>query len=77
VHLVAAQKAVTLMPTQEINLYTSLLASGQIQLFFGYQLPNGVIVFNGEQAIELVVGKLGGGLARVRGVIPRSYTGCQ
>ncbi|BAP56423.1 hypothetical protein THII_2126 [Thioploca ingrica] len=59
-YLVAAQPAVTLMPTQEINLYTGFLGSGQIRLFFGYQLPDGVIVFNGEQAIELVVGKLGG-----------------
>jgi 6-phosphogluconolactonase (cycloisomerase 2 family) len=59
-HLVAAQEAVTLTPTQEIYLYTGFLESGQIRLFFGYQLPDGVIVFNGEQAIELVVGKLGG-----------------
>ncbi|BAP55803.1 hypothetical protein THII_1506 [Thioploca ingrica] len=54
-HLVAAQKAVTLMPTQVIDLYTGFLGSGQIRLFFGYQLPDGVIVFNGEQSVELVV----------------------
>ena len=56
-HLVAAQSAVTLAPTQEINLYTGLLERGQIRLFFGYQLSDGVIVFNGEQAVELVVGE--------------------
>ncbi|NJO17067.1 MAG: hypothetical protein HC877_15400 [Thioploca sp.] len=56
-HLVAAQTAVTLKPTQEMNLYTGLLARGQIHLFFGYQLSEGVIVFNGEQAVELVVGE--------------------
>jgi len=59
-HLVAAQKAVTLTPTQEIYLYTGFLESGQIRLFFGYQLPDGVIVFNGEQAVELVVAELVG-----------------
>jgi hypothetical protein len=49
-----------LTPTQEIYLYTGFLESGQIRLFFGYQLPERVIVFNGEQAngeqaLELVV----------------------
>ena len=57
-HLVAAQTGVTLTPTQEINLYTGLLERGQISLFFGYQLLDGVIVFNGEQPLELVVKEL-------------------
>jgi 6-phosphogluconolactonase (cycloisomerase 2 family) len=53
--LVTAQAAVTLTSTQKINLYTGFLKHGQIRLFFGYQLPDEVIVFNGEQAVELVV----------------------
>jgi hypothetical protein len=53
--LVAAQPQVKLAPTQEINLYTGFLSLGQIQWFFGYRLLDGVIVFNGEQAIELVI----------------------
>ncbi|NJO15722.1 MAG: beta-propeller fold lactonase family protein [Thioploca sp.] len=57
-HLVAAQAGVKLTPTQAVHLYTGFLASGQIRLFFGYQLPDGVIVFNGEQALELVVTEL-------------------
>jgi 6-phosphogluconolactonase (cycloisomerase 2 family) len=54
-HLVAAQEAVTLTPSQEVSIYTGFLERGQIRLFFGYQLPDGVIVYNGEQAVELVV----------------------
>lgn len=57
-HLVAAQEAVTLTPTQEVSIYTDFLESGQLRLFFGYQLPEGVIVYNGEQPVELVVKEL-------------------
>jgi 6-phosphogluconolactonase (cycloisomerase 2 family) len=56
-HLVA-RAAVTLTPTQAVSLYTGFLERGQIRLFFGYQLPDGVIVYNGEQAVELVVKEL-------------------
>ncbi len=54
-HLVAAQEQIRLASTQEINLYTGWLSLGQIQLFFGYRLADGLIVFNGEQAIQLVI----------------------
>ena len=53
--LVTAEKLITLTPIQEIHLYTGLLDNGQIHLFFGYQLPDSRIIFNGEQAIEVVV----------------------
>ena len=56
--IVAAQEAVTLTPTQEVSIYTDFLESGQLRLFFGYQLPEGVIVYNGEQPVELVVKEL-------------------
>ena len=51
-HLVIVQLAVTLTPIREIHFYTRFLGSGICQ-FFGYQLPDVVIVFNGEQTLEL------------------------
>jgi hypothetical protein len=54
-HLVAAEESVPLAYTQKVNFYTGTLNPGQLQLFFGYRLATGVIIFNGEQAIELTV----------------------
>jgi uncharacterized repeat protein (TIGR01451 family) len=54
-HLVAAQEQIRLAPTQKVSIYRDTLTSGRMQWFFGYRLADGVIVFNGEQAIEVVV----------------------
>ena len=56
-HLVAVEEQVRLTPTPKINFYTGTLNTGKIQLFFGYRLADGVIIFNGEPAIELMVTK--------------------
>ncbi|EDN67848.1 hypothetical protein BGP_6025 [Beggiatoa sp. PS] len=42
-------------PTQTLNIYQGPISYGYLQVFFGYRLEDGAIVFNGEQAIEIVV----------------------
>jgi hypothetical protein len=54
-HLLAASDNITLTPTQTVKIYQGPISEGYLQVFFGYRLENGTIVFNGEQAIEIVV----------------------
>jgi hypothetical protein len=54
-HLRAAFENITLIPTQTFNIYEGVIGAGHLQVFFGYRLENGTIVYNGEQAIEIVV----------------------
>jgi hypothetical protein len=54
-HLLAASDDITLTPTQMLNIYQGPISEGYLQVFFGYRLDNGTIVYNGEQAIEIIV----------------------
>jgi YVTN family beta-propeller protein len=53
--LMAVQEKVTLGPTQQIEIYHGLNPQVPLNIFFGYRLDNGLILFNGEQPIELKV----------------------
>lgn len=54
--LVAAQQNIRLTSKQDINIYHGLpIVEGFLQLFFGYRLENGLILFNGEQPIEITI----------------------
>jgi len=54
-NLHAAFQNITLTSTQTFNIYEGVIGEGHLQGFFGYRLKNGTIVYNGEQAIEIVV----------------------
>jgi hypothetical protein len=54
-HLRAAFQNITLQSTQLLNIYEGSIGAGYLQVFVGYRLENGTIVYNGEQAIEIVV----------------------
>ncbi|EDN66311.1 hypothetical protein BGP_0121 [Beggiatoa sp. PS] len=53
-NLVAVEN-VKLESTQPIDIYSGLLPPGQLKIYFGYRLQNGLIVFNGEQSIKAMV----------------------
>jgi hypothetical protein len=54
-HLVAMKKAVILRPTQRLNLWQGQLsATGEVQIYYGYRLPDGTIVLN-PQPLEDVI----------------------
>jgi len=55
--LVAAIKDMTLAASVPVEIYQGGLVDGQIRVFFGYRLENGMVVFNGEQVIDLRVEK--------------------
>jgi len=50
-----AYENVDLSNFQPVDIYQGLLPPGQFLVFFGYRLENGLIVFNGTQAIEIKV----------------------
>ncbi len=51
--LVAAVKEITLAASVWSEIYQGGLVEGQIRVYFGYRLENGMVVFTGEQVIEL------------------------
>ena len=53
--LVAAIKDITLAASVPVEIYQGGLVDGQIRVYFGYRLENGMVVFNGEQTINLLV----------------------
>jgi hypothetical protein len=54
--LIAAQQNIRLTSKQDVNIYHGLpIVKGFLQLFFGYRLENGLILFNGEQPIEITI----------------------
>jgi len=53
--LVAAIEDITLAASVPVEIYQGGLVEGQIRVFFGYRLENGMVVFNGEQTINLPV----------------------
>jgi len=55
--LVAAIKDITLAASVPVEIYQGGLVDGQIRVYFGYRLENGMVVFNGEQVIDLRVEK--------------------
>jgi YVTN family beta-propeller protein len=55
--LVAAVKEITLAASVPVEIYQGGLVEGQIRIYFGYRLENGMVVFNGEQVIDLQIKK--------------------
>jgi len=55
--LVAAVKEITLAASVPVEIYQGGLVEGHIRVYFGYRLENGMVVFNGEQVIELQIKK--------------------
>ena len=53
--LVAAVSDITLAASVPVEIYQGGLVEGQLRIYFGYRLENGMIVFNGEQTINLPV----------------------
>ncbi|EIJ41554.1 Ig-like domain-containing protein [Beggiatoa alba B18LD] len=54
--LSAFQSNQTLEDKQIINIYEGFfVASGQLLVFYGYRLPNGKVVFNAEQVIDITI----------------------
>jgi len=53
--LIAAEKDLTLAAIQPIDIYQGGLIEGYIVIFFGYRLENGLVVYNGEQTIDIWV----------------------
>ncbi len=53
--LVAALSDTTLAAKMPVEIYQGGLIEGQIRVFFGYRLENGMVVFNSEQTINLRV----------------------
>jgi ribosomal protein L35AE/L33A len=51
--LVATVKDITLSASVPVEIYQGSVVEGQIRVFFGYRLENGMVVFNGEQVIDL------------------------
>jgi YVTN family beta-propeller protein len=54
-NLVAAKENVLLKSNQEIEIYHGFLSPLHLQIYFGYRLENELILFNGEQPIEVQV----------------------
>lgn len=50
-----AYKTVTLQAKHAINIPSSFLPVGKLEIYFGYRLHNGRIEFNGEEPIRLIV----------------------
>ncbi|MCP4702201.1 MAG: hypothetical protein GY862_35880 [Gammaproteobacteria bacterium] len=55
--LAAAYPKVSLTAKLRVNIYSGPLPPGQIRIFFGYRLESGLLVFNGEEAIEITAAK--------------------
>ncbi|EDN71013.1 hypothetical protein BGP_2449 [Beggiatoa sp. PS] len=52
-NLVAAKENVRLTSNQEIEIYHGFLSPLHLKIYFGYRLKEGIILFNGEQPIEV------------------------
>ncbi|EDN70578.1 hypothetical protein BGP_2570 [Beggiatoa sp. PS] len=55
VTLVGSEANVVLSKTQAVEIYHGFIPPVRFQIYFGYRLDNGLILFNGEQPIELEV----------------------
>lgn len=54
--LVSFMRIASLPATQIVNLYDGQFQeAGKLQIYFGYRLDNGVIVFNASQAINILI----------------------
>jgi hypothetical protein len=54
--LAAYQQAVSLTANQVVKLYRGQFAGvGQLQIFYGYRLADGTVVFNGLQAMKVSI----------------------
>jgi YVTN family beta-propeller protein len=51
--LVATVDDLTLTESVPVEIYHGPVVEGKIRVFFGYRLENGMVVFNGEQTINL------------------------
>jgi len=54
-NLMAAKENVLLKSNQEVEIYHGFLPPLHLQIYFGYRLEEGIILFNGEQPIEVQV----------------------
>ncbi len=57
-NLESFQRNVTLSKDVLVKMYGGkFIAEGQLKIYFGYRLPEGVVVFNGDQTINVLVKK--------------------
>jgi len=53
--LIAFQDNITLSEIQDVNIYQGTLSPEAFRIFLGYRLTSGLLVFNAEQSINIIV----------------------
>ncbi|MDM8561687.1 hypothetical protein [Candidatus Parabeggiatoa sp. HSG14] len=51
--LIGSQENIVLSKTQTVEIYHGFIPPIQVKTYFGYRLESGLILFNGEQPIEV------------------------